>query len=228
MPAPDAEGQAARRCVARGPTSSFKNIPRWRNPPPRTIERHRQFSQPASLRVRALFALLVVVCGALVYVPTARAQGRNEDAKLPAHVADLRDVILSAARSGKIEELNTAFDVSGVVPDLGIAPRSDPIKSLKDRSADPDGRDTLAALAQIMEMPAAALPLGNDIENNLIYVWPYLSTKPLDKLTPAEQVDLFRLVPPALAIEMRAKNRWLWWRVVIAADGSWTMFKKGF
>ncbi len=48
----------------------------------------------------------------------------------------------------------------------------------------------------MLEMPPAELPLGKDLENNIIYVWPYLAEAKLDKLTPAEEVDLLRLVSP--------------------------------
>ncbi|WP_245279954.1 hypothetical protein [Hyphomicrobium sp. 99] len=155
------------------------------------------------------------------------ADQAGDATKLPPHVEDLRDVILTAARSGNIDELKTAFEVSGFVPDLGIEPSADPIKALKEHSEDHQGREILAALVEALDMPPVALPLGNDIENNLIYVWPYLAERPLDKLTPAEEVDLYRLVTPAKAQEMREKKQWLWWRLVIAADGSWTSFKKG-
>lgn len=174
-----------------------------------------------------LLLVLVVAASALVHVARAGAnESRGEPVKLPPHVEDLRDVILTAARSGNIDELKTAFEVSGIVPDLGIEPGSDPIKALKERSEDHQGREILAALVETLNMPPVALPLGNDIENNLIYVWPYLAERPLDKLTPAEEVDLYRLVTPAKAQEMREKKQWLWWRLVIAADGSWTSFKR--
>jgi hypothetical protein len=75
-------------------------------------------------------------------------------------------------------------------------------------------------------MPPSTLPFGNDIENNLIYVWPYLAVRPLDKLTPTEDVDLYRLVTPAEAVEMHKKRRWTWWRLAIAADGTWLSFKR--
>jgi hypothetical protein len=195
--------------------------------PPITHKGRRRSARPALAKKVTLFLLLVVMAAAIVHVPGGRANDAHNAPKLPDHVADVRDAILTAAHSGKIEELKSAFEVSGAVPDLGISSRSDPIKALKDRSADPQGRDTLAAIVEIMEMPPAALPLGNDIENNLIYVWPYLSMRRLDSLTPSEQVDLYRLVPPELAADMLKKKRWLWWRLVIAADGTWTMFKKG-
>ena len=43
-------------------------------------------------------------------------------------------------------------------------------------------------------MNAAELPFGKDLENNIIYVWPYLAEVELDKLTPSQEVDLIRLV----------------------------------
>ncbi|MFT3731586.1 MAG: hypothetical protein QM780_09245 [Hyphomicrobium sp.] len=194
---------------------------------PRAVSKRHQSSVPSSFRKKIGFTLVVVAALTLVHVSQALAEDQSATTKLPPHVADLRDVILTAARSGNIDELKSAFEVSGNVPDLGISPRSDPIRVLKDRSADPQGRDTLAAIVSILELPPAALPLGNDIENNLIYVWPGLSTRPIEGLTPPEQVDLYRLVSPELVAEMRKKRRWLWWRLVIAADGSWTLFRKG-
>ena len=173
-----------------------------------------------------LVVVLVVALSLLVHAAGTRAAEPSGTVKLPPHVEDLRDVILTAARSGNIEELKTAFEVSGVVPDLGGEAGSDPIQTLKDRSGDHGGREILAALIEVLDMPPVALPLGNDIENNLIYVWPYLAERPLDKLSPAEEVDLYRLVTPAKAEEMREKKQWLWWRLVIAADGTWTSFKK--
>lgn len=193
--------------------------------PRATCKRRLRFVQQALLQRASLVSVLIVLVvagAALVHVAAEAGNG----VKLPPHVEDLRDVILTAARSGNIEELKTAFEVSGMVPDLGIEAASDPIKALKEHSEDHEGREILAALVQALDMPPVALPLGNDIENNLIYVWPYLAERPIDKLSPAEEVDLYRLVSPAKAVEMREKKRWLWWRLVIAADGSWTSFKK--
>lgn len=173
-----------------------------------------------------LLIVLVVALNVLVHAGGTVAAEPSGAMKLPPHVEDLRDVILTAARSGNIEELKTAFEVSGIVPDIGAEAASDPIKVLKERSGDHEGREILSALVEALNMPPVALPLGNDIENNLIYVWPYLAERPLDKLTPAEEVDLYRLVTPEKAQEMREKKQWLWWRLVIAADGTWTSFKK--
>lgn len=219
-------GAAPNSRILHGYMGQRKARRQMRAPPRVACKWHQRLVQRASCRMARLFNVLVVAAVALVHVSAPRADEAGDAAKLPPHVADLRDVILTAAHSGKIEELKAAFDVSGAVPDLGIANASDPIKALKDASEDHQGRDILAALIQAFEMPPVTLPLGSDIENNLIYVWPYLAERPIDKLTPSEEVDLYRLVTPAKAAEMREKKRWLWWRLVIAADGTWTAFKK--
>ena len=76
-------------------------------------------------------------------------------------------------------------------------------------------------------MLPAELPLGQDLENNIIYVWPYLAEMDLSKLSPVQEVDLLRLVGPAEAKTMREKKKWTWWRLTIGADGTWHSFKKG-
>lgn len=174
----------------------------------------------------ALLSLVVVGVGGVVHVPGAHAADKADNAKLPQHVADLRESILAAARSGNADDLASALDMSGMNPDLGGGASNDPIKTLKALSADGNGREILADMIEVLSMPPATLPFGDDIENNLIYVWPYLAERPLDKLTPAEEVDLYRLVTPDLAKEMREKKRWLWWRLTIGADGTWKVFKK--
>jgi hypothetical protein len=70
------------------------------------------------------------------------------------------------------------------------------------------------------------LPIGKDLENNRVYVWPALAEAKLEALSPAEQVALLRLVSPAEAQSMREKKRWTWYRLVIGADGTWHAFAK--
>jgi len=175
----------------------------------------------------SLIALLVVAPAALVHVPHAGAAEENAQGQhLPEHVTELRDAILAAARSGNIDELKTAFDMSGTVPDLGVPGAKDPIDALKTQSADGKGHEVLAALIDVLNMPPATQPFGSDLENNLLYIWPYLAGRPIDKLTPSEEVDLYRLAGAAKVAEMHEKNRWMWWCLVITADGNWLMFKR--
>lgn len=168
--------------------------------------------------------LLVVACALVVHHPAASAVGLSKT--LPPQVAEMRDMILTAVHTGQIEDLKSAFDLNGVKPDLGDSLGDDPIATLKAASADKEGREVLAILGEILEFEPAALPLGKDLENNLVYVWPYLAEKPLDELRPPEEVALLRLVTPAKVKEMREKKRWLWWRLAIGADGTWRVFKK--
>ncbi len=72
----------------------------------------------------------------------------------------------------------------------------------------------------------AALPIGNDVENNLVYVWPALAEADLTKLTPQQEVALYRLVSPDQVKTMREAKRWQWWRLAIGADGTWHAFHK--
>jgi hypothetical protein len=162
----------------------------------------------------------------LVHVLRPAAEESAQIPHLPQHVADIRDAILTAAHTGNIDELKAVFEMSGAPPDFGIGGGDDPIKALKAKSADGQGHEILAALMDVLSMPPATQPFGSDIENNLIYVWPYLATRPLDKLTPSEDVDLYRLVSPAKAAEMKEKKRWTWWCLLVAADGRWLTFKR--
>lgn len=136
--------------------------------------------------------------------------------------------MLAAVHSGDIEDLRAALDQSSAKTDfgLGLSATDDAILALKRASTDGEGLETLAIMGEILHLPPAALPRGRDIENNLIFVWPYLAEKPLDQLTKREQIDLLTLVPHSKSAEMREKKRWTWWRLEIGADGTWLSFKK--
>jgi hypothetical protein len=147
-------------------------------------------------------------------------------AKLPAPVAEMREAMLAAVRSGQIEELRHAFELNELKPELGPEPVGDPVAYWKKISGDGEGREVLAALAEILDAGYVAVPLGRDLENNRIYVWPYFAEVPLQKLTPAQQVELLRLVPAAVAKEMMQTGKYTHWRLAIGADGTWHHFRK--
>ncbi len=149
-----------------------------------------------------------------------------QDKPLPGPVEEMRQAILSAALSGRIEELRVPLDWNEMKPDVTPDVKQDPIAFWKKISGDGEGREVLAALANMLQMRPAAVPLGKDPENNLIYVWPYLAEAKLDALSPSEEVDLLRLVSPEAAKSMREKKKWTWWRLTIGADGTWHSFRK--
>lgn len=148
--------------------------------------------------------------------------------RLPGPVQDMREAILSAVRSGQIEELRYAWDLNELKPDLGVVPAGgDPIAHWKRISGDGEGREVLAALGEILDAGYVVLPLGRDLENNRVYVWPYFAEVALDTLTPAQEVELLRLFAPAALKDMRAAGKYTHWRIAISADGTWHSFRRG-
>ncbi len=105
----------------------------------------------------------------------ATAAAHKPAKPLPGPVAEMREAILAAAHAGRIEELRVPLDWNELKPDVSETTVDDPIAYWKKLSGDGEGREILAVLANILEMPPAQLPLGKDLENNIVYVWPYLA-----------------------------------------------------
>jgi hypothetical protein len=143
---------------------------------------------------------------------------------LPREVAEMREAILVAVQSGRLEDLRFAIELNELKPELGAAAGSDPVAHLRSLSGDGTGREILAVLGALLEGGYAAIPAGQDIENSRVYVWPYFAELPLATLTPAQQVELDRLVSPAEAKAMRTAGKWGWWRLAIGAAGTWLSF----
>lgn len=163
---------------------------------------------------------------ALAKRPELKSTPTRDAKPLPAPVEEMRHAILAATQSGRIEDLIVPLEWNELKPDLAQGPVDDPIAYWKKVSVDGEGREILAVLANILDMPPAERRLGRDVENNAVYVWPYLAEARLDALTPAEEVDLLRLVSPDVAKAMRTKKKWTWWRLAIGADGTWHSFRK--
>jgi hypothetical protein len=157
---------------------------------------------------------------------SGKAATPAEARELPQPVRDMIDAITGAARTGRIEEMKTALDWNEMKPELAATPVPDPIAYWKQMSADGQGRQILAVLLGLLETAPTAVPAGKDLENNRIFVWPGFAEKPLKDLTPAEEVDLYRLLPAAEALAMRAAGKYRGWRLAIGADGTWHSFRK--
>lgn len=161
--------------------------------------------------------------------PPQPAAAKTADAAtgaLPTHVGEMREQILAAVRSGRIEDLQNAIEWNELPPEFGDEAGSDPITHWKTSTPAGDGRTILAVIEKLFALAPAQLPIGADPENNVVYVWPYLAEKPLDSLTPAERADLLGLMPEAEANLMIEKKKWAWWRLSIGADGTWLTFMK--
>ena len=92
-------------------------------------------------------------------------------------------------QSGRIEELRHAYELNELKPDLGAAAGGDPVAHWKKISGDGEGREILAALAQILDAGYVVLPLGRDLENNRVYVWPYFAEVPLASSRPPSRLS---------------------------------------
>ncbi|MEQ1694270.1 MAG: hypothetical protein ABL901_00375 [Hyphomicrobiaceae bacterium] len=195
---------------------------------------HAQCSPRPLNRLTIPLALLVVTVGAIVQpagglTPSAfaaPAKVPTTNATLPNPVAEMRDAILVAVHSGKLTDLKTALELNEMRPDIADTPVDDPVAYFASQSKDGKGTDILAALSKILALNPAAVPLGRDIENNAIYVWPYLAERDLTKLTAQEEADLAALVPAEEAIQIKKAKRWVWWRLSIGADGTWHSFRR--
>ncbi|MCB1549069.1 MAG: hypothetical protein KDJ41_14725 [Hyphomicrobiaceae bacterium] len=158
--------------------------------------------------------------------PTKPLDIKHGTEGLPVPVQEMREAILAAARSGRIDELKTAIEWNELRPAFSSKPVADPIAFLKSLAGDAEGREILAVLVTILESGYVTLPLGRDLENNRIFVWPYYAELPPAELTPAQEVDAYRLVRPAELKAMREKKKYTSWRLAIGADGTWHYFQK--
>ncbi len=154
------------------------------------------------------------------------APKRSQIADLPIPVQEMRDAILIAVASGDIEELRTPIEWNELRPEFGIPPDQDPIEYWRKTSKDGAGREILAILGNLLADAPAKLPIGPDLENNDVFVWPYLSELPPNTLSPYQKVELFRIMPPDVAANIRTSKHWTWYRLAIAADGTWHIFSK--
>ena len=145
---------------------------------------------------------------------------------LPQPVIEMREAILAAVRAGRVEELKTAIELNEMKPTFGDGPVPDPIGWLKQMSADGEGREVLAHIANILEAGFVTLPLGRDPENTAVFVWPHFAETDVRDLTPEREVELLRLVPAAAAKAMRDKGAYDHWRIGIGADGVWHFLRR--
>jgi hypothetical protein len=146
--------------------------------------------------------------------------------KLPPPVARLRQQIIDAATTGDPEKLRPIIDANGEPPDFGPDDQgnSDPIGLLKLQSGDEGGREILAILIEVLEAGYVHVDVGTPDE---VYLWPYFARYPIDKLTPPQLVELFRLVYAGDYEDMLSNGVYDYFRVGIAPDGTWKFFVQG-
>lgn len=146
--------------------------------------------------------------------------------KLPEPVKRLREKLLEAAKTGDINQLKPIIDANKSPPNLGADEDQDkdPIAFLKTLSGDPEGREILAILSEILDAGYVHVDVGTPQE---AYIWPYFARYPIDALTPPQMVELFRILTSSDFDEMKSFGAYMFYRVGIAPDGTWTYFEAG-
>ncbi len=95
--------------------------------------------------------------------------------------------------------MRTVFESNELKPMVTTSFVDDPIAFWKKASADGTGRDVLAAMLNVLSTGYVRVGQGKDE----IFVWPYFAETDLAELTPAQEVELYRIVPPQLALPMK-------------------------
>ena len=144
---------------------------------------------------------------------------------LPEPVRLLRESILAATKAGDIEALRPllATGEEGTLISFGDV-EGDPVQFLKELSGDGEGHEILAILEEVLEAGYVHLEPGLDGE---VYVWPYFFAVPLDKLTPPQRVELFRLVTAGDYEDMKNYGAYIFYRAGITPEGKWSFFVAG-
>ncbi|MEZ5841318.1 MAG: hypothetical protein R3D02_13130 [Hyphomicrobiales bacterium] len=144
--------------------------------------------------------------------------------QLPAPVRRMREQILEAAKTGDVEQLRPVLESNEVMPTLSLGEVDDPISFLKLSSGDEDGREILAILIEVLDAGFVHVDAGTAQD---MYIWPYFARMPLDKLTPPQQVELYKLLTAQDVRDMEDFGTYVFYRVGIGPDGTWHYFVAG-
>jgi len=139
---------------------------------------------------------------------------------LPDPVKRMLEQIAEAAQSGEIENMRPVFESNELKPMVTAAYVEDQIAFWKKESADGTGRDVLAAMLDVIASGFVRVGQGRDE----MYVWPYFGETDLAKLTPSQEVELYRVVPPERAVPMKKAGKYGYYRLGIAPNGIWHYF----
>jgi hypothetical protein len=147
----------------------------------------------------------------------------SDISKAPAAVQKMRQDIIEAATAGDVKKVAALMKANQT--DLGPDNTgNDSESALKDMSGDGDGLEVLSIMLDVLSTGYAHVGAGTP---NEMYVWPYFTEKQLTALTPAEKVDLMRLVTAGDFADMQEYGSYNFYRVGLTADGKWKLFLSG-
>jgi hypothetical protein len=173
------------------------------------------------VRLAIALGLFLTLTAAMRGWAAGSVQLGHDTGQLPAAVQRMRQAILRAAATGDIEGLRVPIEMNEIQPVFTKSHVKDPIAHLKSVSADGNGREILAILVNLLTTGYAIVNAGTKDE---AIVWPYHAVIPLSTLTPGQEVELYRFVPPARLKEMIAKGKYSYYSVGIGRDGVWHYF----
>lgn len=160
------------------------------------------------------------VAGPAAAAETPAAPSGNP-VQLPPPVQRMRDRILAAARTGDLETLLALMRANGGMPIFSHTQKQDPAAYWRENYPDSDGLEILAILISILETQPVRADAGTPKE---AFVWPYFARLPVKSLTPAQKVELFRVVTGSDYKEMLERGRYVFYQVGIGPDGTWRYF----
>jgi hypothetical protein len=144
--------------------------------------------------------------------------------RLPAPVALMRERILTAARSGRLDRLVAVMRTNDLMPIFSLNDDKDPLAHWKANYPDSEGVEILATLIDILDAGFVHVDAGTPQE---IFLWPYFARMPLKDLTPEQKVELFKIVTGADYRDMLDFGAYNFYRLGIGADGTWHFFVTG-
>lgn len=142
--------------------------------------------------------------------------------ELPAQAAATRKKLLEAAYSGDMEKMRAVIQDTHPVPAFSVNEIADPIEYMKTQSGDGNGLELLAIMTDVLESGWAKVDAGTPQE---LYVWPYYAVLPMNKLTPPQLVEVYKLVTSSDFEEMKSTGIYSFYTVGIDKDGVWKYFK---
>jgi hypothetical protein len=144
--------------------------------------------------------------------------------RLPPPVARMHAQLLEAALEADFNRLRMVLESNEMPPTLSLVEIGDPIQFLKESSGDPGGLEVLGILADTLSAGFVHVDVGTPQE---MYIWPYFARYPLNRLTPQQKVEMYRLITSADFAEMEDYGVWLFYRVGIGKDGTLHYFVAG-
>jgi hypothetical protein len=152
---------------------------------------------------------------------TAGPESAADLSHLPPAVLRMRDRILAAARTGDLQTLLALMRANGSMPVFSHTQKQDPTAYWKENYPDSEGVEILSILISILETQPVRIDASTPQET---YLWPYFARLPVRSLTPAQKVELFRVVTGSDYKDMLERGRYVFYQVGIGPDGTWRYF----